>query len=134
MVFEEPETAQVMAKDILREENRSREIIHDPRENVWRLEDYSDEGERRLPHNGIKHGSINKNTYTIMSGNPLSAKAQCHWELSIGREGWDILLVTNSDMSSDKDNFYVSNRLTAYYNDEEYFDKTWQKTIPRNFQ
>src|SRR5699024_8756327 len=65
--FGKPESAPVMEREILRSENRTRQVIHETITNQWKLEDYSDEGERRLPHNGIKHGSKNKNIYSIES-------------------------------------------------------------------
>lgn len=132
--FATPETSQVIDREILRKENRTREIKHNTLTDTWKLEDYSDEGERLLPHNGLKHGSKNKNIYSIQSGNPLSAKAECYWEMTIGREGWDIKLSTDSEMTSDKQNFYLKNTLTAFHNEEQCFQKTWEKTIPRNYQ
>ncbi len=132
--FEEPETAQVMERKILREENRTREITHNTLTDTWKLVDYSDEGERILLGNELKHGSKNKNIYSIQSGNPLSAKAECHWEMTIGREGWEILLLTDSEMTSDEQNFYLTNTLTAFHNEAQCFQKTWEKTIPRNYQ
>src|SRR5699024_3674083 len=101
----------------------------------WKLEDFSDEGERILLSNGIRHGSINKNTYTIKSGDPLSAKVECDWELTVGRgKDWNTKLVTNSVMTSDKDYFYLENTLLAYLNDEEFFERTWKEKIARDFQ
>ncbi len=133
--FEQPEIAQVIDREIVREENRTRDITHNTITNEWILEDYSDEGERILPMNGIRHGSKNKNTYTIKSGEPLSAKAVCEWELTVGRdEDWNTKLVTYSVMTSDKHNFYLENTLTAFLNEEEIFNKTWTKEVPRDFQ
>ncbi|MFB4168307.1 CocE/NonD family hydrolase [Virgibacillus sp. JSM 102003] len=132
--FDSPETAQVIDREILRTENRTRNISHNTITNVWQLEDFSDEGERLLPHNGLKHGSLNKNTYTIQSGNPLAAKAQCEWELTVGREDWEVKLITNSEMTSDHDTFYLTNTMTAFHNGEQCFQNTWNKEIPRVYQ
>lgn len=132
--FNSPEIAQVMDREILREGNRTRSISHNTIAEEWKLEDYSDEGERLLPINGIKHGSTNKNTYTIKSNDPLSANIKCDWELSVGREGWETKLETNSEMTSDEDTFFVTNTIVAYLNDEEIFRKTWTIDIPRDYQ
>ncbi|MUV37239.1 putative serine esterase [Lentibacillus sp. JNUCC-1] len=132
--FETSETAPVIDREILREETRNREVSHNTITNEWKLEDYSDEGERLLPHNGIKHGSINKNTYYITSGDPLSARVTCDWEMTVGREGWDIKILTHSEMTSDETDFHLVNTLTAYHNGEHFFSRTWNKTIPRDFQ
>lgn len=132
--FDTPEIAQVIDRDVLREGNRTRNITHNTITDKWTLEDFSDEGERLLPHNGIRHGSINKNTYTISAGDPLSAQVDCTWEMVVGRKGWETKLFTHSQMTSDAKSFYLSNTMTAYYNGEKEFNKTWKKEIPRNFQ
>lgn len=134
ITFEAPETAQVIEREIVREETRTREVIHNTILDEWKLVDFSDEGERLLLFNGIRHGSENKNTYIIRSNDPLSASVQCEWELTVGRDDWETKLVTCSVMTSDEDNFYVTNTLTAYYNGEEYFNRTWKKEIRRDFQ
>jgi len=132
--FQMPETAQVIDKEIRREENRTREITHNTITDEWKLTDFSDEGERELPKNGLIHGSINKNTYTIKSGDPLSANVQCEWELTVGRKDWDTKLITHSEMTSDLTTFYLKNKMVAFYNGEEIFTKTWEEEIPRHFQ
>lgn len=132
--FQMPETAPVIDKEIRREENRTREVTHNTITNEWKLTDFSDEGERELPMNGLIHGSINKNTYTIKAGDPLSAKAQCEWELTVGRKDWETKLITHSEMTSDVTTFYLKNKMVALYNGEEFFTKTWEEEIPRHFQ
>ncbi|WP_101842065.1 CocE/NonD family hydrolase [Halobacillus sp. Marseille-P3879] len=130
--FDAPETAQVMDREIIRKERRTRSITHQPIENEWKLEDFSDEGKRKLPSNGVEYGSINKNTYTIKENDPLSAHAECEWELTVGRDDWQTKLVTHSEMKSDETSFYLTNIMTAYENENKIFNKTWQEVIPRD--
>ncbi len=134
VTFENPEIAPVIDREIIREENRTRTVSHQTITDEWKLEDYSDEGERLLPHNGIKHGSKNKNTFRVIAGDPLSAKITCEWEMVVGRKGWETEIFTHSEMTSDLENFYLTNTITAYYNGEKEFMRTWNKEIPRNFQ
>lgn len=131
--FEAPETAEIMEKEILRAEKRTREVRHDLINGIWKLEDFSDEGERRLPHNGMEYGSTNANTFTIEEKNPLSARVQCDWELKLGRADWQTKLVSSSEMTSDETTFFLTNILTAYENEEEVFHKEWKTEIPRDF-
>ncbi|WP_138418786.1 CocE/NonD family hydrolase [Aquibacillus sediminis] len=131
--FDVPETAPVMDKEILRTENRTREVIHDPVNGTWRLEDFSDEGQRKLPSNGLEYGSINKNTFAIAENDPLAARVTCEWELTVGRDDWQTKLETYSDMTSDETNFYIVNTVTAYENEKQVFTKTWKKEIRRDF-
>ncbi|WP_205677303.1 CocE/NonD family hydrolase [Aquibacillus halophilus] len=131
--FGPPETAPVMEIEVLREEKRTREIRHDLINGVWKLEDFSDEGERKLLHNGVEHGSINYNTFKIKENEPLSAHVQCEWELKVGRGDWQTKLVSVSEMTSDESLFYLINTLTAYEGEQEIFHKTWKTEIPRDF-
>ncbi|KKB35479.1 CocE/NonD family hydrolase [Bacillus thermotolerans] len=131
--FERPETAQVIEREILRKEKRTREVSHDLINGVWTLHDFSDEGERRLLSNGIEHGSVNRNTFTIKENDPLSARVQCEWELTVGRGDWQTKLESYSDMTSDETTFYLTNTLIAYESDKEVFKKTWKTEIPRDF-
>ena len=132
--FEAPEIAPVIEKEVRRKETRTREITHNTIMDEWKLKDFSDEGERKLHMNGLIHGSKNTNTYTIKSGDPLSARVQCEWELRVGREDWDTKLLTTSEMTSDLTTFYLKNKMVALYNGEEIFSKTWKEEIPRNYQ
>lgn len=131
--FDSPETAPIMDREVLRKEARTYDIIHQPIDQIWKVVDYSDEGSRRLPDNGIEYGSINKNTYTIKENDPLSAHVKCEWELTIGRGDWQTKLITNSEMSSDLEHFYLVNTVTAYENDTEVTTKTWKTKIARDF-
>lgn len=133
--FGAPEIAQVIERDIVREEERTRQVTHNTITDEWKLEDLSDEGERILLTNGIKHGSLNKNTYRITSGDPLSAQVVCEWELTVGRgDDWQTKLMTNSAMTSDVNYFYLENTLIAYLNEEKFFERTWSEKIARDFQ
>ncbi|ENH95825.1 peptidase S15 [Gracilibacillus halophilus YIM-C55.5] len=131
--FQVPETSPVIDKEVLRAEERTREVRHDLINGIWKLEDYSDEGERKLVTNGIEHGSKNKNTFMIQENDPLSATITCEWELKVGRDDWQTRIESFSEMTSDETTFYVINRMTAYENDEEIFQKEWKEEIPRDF-
>lgn len=131
--FQHPETAAVMEREILREANRTREIRHNTITNVWTLDDFSDEGARMLPSNGVEYGSTNRNIYTIEEGNPLSATVQCDWTLTLGRGEWQTSLESVSIMTADENQFYLTNHLIAYEGDKEVFNKVWKKEIPRDF-
>jgi len=131
--FEHPETAAVMERVILREANRTREIRHNTITDVWTLDDFSDEGARMLPSNGIEYGSTNRNVYSVREEDPQSAKVQCDWTLTVGRGEWQTSLKSTSIMTADDEQFYVTNELIAYEGETEVFNKTWKIAVPRDF-
>ncbi|MET3575617.1 CocE/NonD family hydrolase [Bhargavaea ullalensis] len=131
--FKPAETAPVLEREIMREANRTRTISKDVVSGAWVLDDYSDEGKRRLPSNGLEYGSTNRNVWTILEDDPLSARCDCDWTVDVGRGEWQTHVATKSSMTADKDNFHLYNRVTAFEGDEQVFDKEWNKTVPRDF-
>ncbi len=132
-IFDIAETAPIIEREVLRQEERSLNIVHAPIDSTWQVIDYSDEGSRKLSGNGVEHGSINKNVYTIKENDPLSATAECFWELTVGRDTWQTKVETYSKMSSDADNFYLTHTIKAFENDQEVASNKWENTIPRDF-
>ena len=131
--FQIAETAEVIEREILRKEKRTREVRHDLVNGIWKLEDFSDEGERKLLTNGVEHGSKNKNTFIIKENDPLAATAICEWELKVGRDDWQTKVESYSEMTSDETTFYLTNTLVAFENEKEVFRNTWKKEVPRDF-
>lgn len=131
--FDNPETSDIIGREIIRTENRTRKVSHDLVNGIWTLEDLSDEGERRLLSNNMNYGSINKNAYIIKENDPTSAAVKCEWELKVGKDKWQTKLKADSEMSCDKTKFYLTNTMIAFENDEEIFNKTWKTEIIRDF-
>ena len=131
--FERPETAAVMEREVLRESGRTREIRHNTVTNEWILDDFSDEGCRRLPANGLEYGSTNQNIYRIKEGDPLSASVQCDWTLTVGRGEWQTRLESTSTMKADEEKFYVSSQLRALEGDVVVYDTTRNFEVERDF-
>lgn len=129
--FAFPEAAQVAKREILREETRTRKVQYDLIDGVWILDDYSDEGERRLIQNGVVYGSTNRNIYTIKENNPLSAFVRCEWNITVGRNDWRTNVKTLSTMKADENNFYLENELWAFEGEQEVFHKEWKCEVPR---
>lgn len=132
--FQVPEAAPVTEKEVLRDEKRERTIRYDLLNKEWILDDFSDEGARKIVQNGVEYGSANRNVYSIKENDPLSAKATCEWSLTVGRGEWQTRLETYSLMTSDETYFYLQNVVTAFESDQEIFTKTWNKKIKRDFQ
>lgn len=134
--FDAPEITKPIKEKVLRKESRSRQVVWDVAKDEWRIDDRSDEGKRRLcsTANGIEFGSINWNKWTIKRGDPLSAYNECIWELTIGRGDWQIKLDCFSSMKSDRQNFYLRNKIKAYENEKLVFQQDWLDTVSRYFQ
>lgn len=130
--FQPAETYEVLEREILREAGRTRDVKSNILTGEWILDDYSDEGCRRLPSNGMEYGSTNRNVFKITEGDPLSAEVQCDWTLTLGRGEWQTALESTSKMSADEEYFYLMNHLIGYEGEEEVFNKVWETKVKRD--
>lgn len=130
-----PEALEPCAREILREERRTRKIVYDYIAGTWTIDDFSDEGKRAIVSNGAELGSWNKNQWVVKENDPLSAYNQCDWELTVGRseDDWQVKLLTRSSMRADEGHFYLENELEAFENDEKVFEKKWEHKIARDY-
>jgi mRNA degradation ribonuclease J1/J2 len=116
----------------LRSEESTRKITYDVTTGRLQMIDRVDDGRKRLSYNGIVYDSILVNTYSIIEGEPLSARAQCDREIEISRESWQTRVETHSVMTSDAGHFYLTNVLDAYEGQVQVFTKSWTRVIPRD--
>lgn len=93
----------------------------------------TDSGNQRFP-DGLSLWDVALDQFEIMEHNPLSAQATSKRTRTLGRGDWQVRIITHSEMTSDATNFYVYNHLTAYEGDQTFFERVWNKTIPRDFQ
>lgn len=130
---ENAETAQPLEKIIHREGSRTRNIIKKLTTDEWVLDDFSDEGLRTLTDMNITYGTTNRNVYTIREGDPLSAKVECDWTVTVKDDDIDTEVETKSVMYCDEDYYYLTNELTAYNAGVKCFGRTWDKKVPRYY-
>jgi putative CocE/NonD family hydrolase len=81
---------------------------------------------------GLIYTEQGGDTFSIIEGDPLSAKADSAWTISISRGDWRTRVETRSVFTSDPGTFHVTNSLDAYEGNARVFAKTWHKTIPRD--
>lgn len=125
--FPKSESVKPIDREIVREESRSRNIIHDIVNNIWTIDDFSDEGERKIE--GLIMGSKNWNEWKIGGIPSTNSK----WELTLKKPNWEILIKTDSLMTVDQGNYILKNHLIAYENNQQVFEKDWSTTIKRDF-
>ena len=53
--------------------------------------------------------------------------------MKFGNENVETEIFTESEMSGDLDNFHLKESLTVQLNDETFFEKSWESSIPRIF-
>jgi hypothetical protein len=130
--FDLPEGTPRLAIETFRTASQTRALKQDLVSGHFELTQHNDDGHLRFADSGLEHDAIHTTTYTIVEGDPLSASVRCTWKISIGCAAWRTTIKTNSHMTADATNFYVSNVLDAYEGQTRIFTKTWYFKVARD--
>jgi uncharacterized protein len=129
--FAEPEGAAPMEFDSLRPDSSTRSFHYDAGSGRLELVERTDDGRNLIHANGVIYDSTITNTYSIVEGQPLSARAQCNRAIEISRDDWQTRVETSSVMTADADFFLLTNVLDAYEGAVRIFTKSWTCKIAR---
>jgi hypothetical protein len=128
--FESPEGAPMLEYESLRPEDGTRTFTYDVTRGRLQMSDRIDDGRNRLS-NGIIYDSVITNSFSILEGQPTSARVECQRQIEISRGDWQTRVETSSVMTSDHDHFYLTNVLDAYEGQVRVFTKSWTRKIRR---
>jgi predicted acyl esterase len=88
-------------------------------------------GSRRIVASGLEYAESGGDAFTILEGDPLSARARSEWTIAIGRGPWQTRVETASELTAGPDTFTLVNELRAFEGDGEVFHRAWHAEIPR---
>ncbi|HSB00198.1 MAG TPA: CocE/NonD family hydrolase C-terminal non-catalytic domain-containing protein, partial [Anaerolineales bacterium] len=128
--FDAPEGAPMLEYESLRPEDGTRTFTYDVTKGQLQMADRIDDGRNQLS-NGIIYDSVITNIFSIVEGQPASARVECKRQIEISRGDWVTRVETSSLMTSDKDHFYLTNVLDAYEGQVRVFTKSWTRKIRR---
>ncbi len=97
------------------------------------LETFDDYGKTRDPYHRMIVGSHVHQHYSIHPDAPETARQETKWNFTFERNEWSVEINTESVMTCDENNFYLTRKLRAYegVNKSEVLTKDWSETIPR---
>ncbi len=130
--FDMPEGAPMLDFESLRPEDANRTFAYDVVKRQLQMTDWIDDGRNRLS-NGIIYDSVITNAFSIVEGQPTSARVECRRQIEISRADWVTRVETLSVMTSDKDHFHLTNVLDAYEGQVRVFTKSWTRKIRREW-
>jgi len=110
----------------------TREITHDAETGRWTLLVDRIRGRRQVGGRDLEVERGQTDVYTIVDGDPLSARVECSRVMGLAREAWCAHVETKSEMSSDADAFLLRHRLEAYENGKLLFSREREVRIPRD--
>ena len=90
------------------------------------------EGFRLLTGDRLDYTTVDRDTFVIVEGEPLSAAAQCDRTVVVSRDAWHTRVETHSTMSADALQFHLTNAIDAYEGNVRVFAKTWSTSIDRD--
>lgn len=88
-------------------------------------------GSRRLP-DGLEYSERAQDRFSIVQGDPLSARVTCTWEMNVGRGDWRTRVATTSTMTATATHFVVVNTLEAFEGSTRVFAQSRSSEIPRD--
>jgi hypothetical protein len=130
--FDEPEGSAPLEVEILRSGSRQRSYELITNSQLHKLIDHLDDGRQRFVATGLEVESIKTDTWSMIEGDPLSAKAQNEWLIAFRRGEWSTRIETNSILTADAETFHVTNSLDAYEGETRIFSKTWHFSVARD--
>jgi hypothetical protein len=129
--FDDPEGAPMLEFESLRPEDANRTFTYDVVKKHLQMVDRIDDGRNRLS-NGIIFDSVITNSFSILEGQPTSARVECKRQIGISRGDWVTRVETSSVMTSDGDYFHLTNILDAFEGPVRVFTKSWTSKIRRD--
>jgi hypothetical protein len=130
--FGEPEESEPIKTELLRPGPAGRTLTHDL--STGRVDlayDWQVGGLVRLP-NGLEVEDRNLTVFSIVEGDPLSARVRCETAGAIGRGEWRTRCESVSEMTCDAQSFHVQCTVRAWEGEKPAFERTWKRTFPRD--
>ncbi|MFF0163869.1 CocE/NonD family hydrolase [Streptomyces sp. NPDC005263] len=132
--FEEPEQALPMpvTYDTPPDPRPERLVTHDVAKSEWTLEVDPGYGGSRTYPDGLRYEESARETYTIRTDDPLSARAVSEWRIRLRRgDDWDAEIMTRTELRATAAEFIMDSRIEARGNGETVAERSWHRTTPR---
>jgi putative CocE/NonD family hydrolase len=127
--FPEPEIAPPLAAED--EPSRARRIVRDLASGSWRLEQDVVEW-TRLRESGLVFGERGSDVFTIVEGDPLSARIDRHYRHELQRGSWRVACETRTSLSATATDFILGTELEVFEGDERVHRLERTISIPRD--
>ncbi len=92
-----------------------------------------DTGLNEHPQTGLATRECRRETWAIVPDDPLSMTGNCHWTTEAKRQGWSVRTECRASMRATATDWLISARVTAFEDEKQVFEKSFDKRIPRDF-
>lgn len=108
-----------------------REVKYEPQSESWTLTVDPNYGGNRIYPDGLQFGEDALERYSISGNDPLTAKAESRWNVSLQREDWGVRIETHATVTADADHYLLHNEVRTFKDEQLFFEKTFEKRISR---
>ncbi len=129
--FADPVSAPPPSHEYVAPASGSRNVRHDIHSGLVELDARSDSGKIRFEDIDLTFGSMNSQLYSIVEGDPLSARIEYKASFSFYREGWEVQTESKLVTTCDAENFNLEGWISAHEAGERVFSRRWDVKIPR---
>ena len=129
--FAEAQAAPAVELEQLSKPFNKRDLTRDQATGETRLHIVDDFGRSTIVEHGLTTWSCGRENYSILPGDPLSARQDCHWTEESARGDWKVRTETHSTMTATKTHWHVTGTLEAYENDKQILVRTWDRKVRR---
>jgi hypothetical protein len=132
--FLAPEGAPALAHEVVALPTSRRELRLDlaSGRQVLRWDHDPLRGVRRRLGDGLEFETRGTDSYSILAGAPLSARARSRWVLRLARDDWRIRIEATGVLTASERLFRARTTLRAHVGEEETFTNAWTALIPRD--
>jgi len=110
----------------------SRTVAHDARSGRTTLVLDRIRGRRHAREDDLEVEGSQRDVFTIVEGDPLSAAVECERSMQMHREGWSARVETHSTMTADLEVFRLVTLVEAYENGERIYSRERSFEVPRD--
>ncbi|WP_312527912.1 CocE/NonD family hydrolase [Paracoccus sp. (in: a-proteobacteria)] len=111
----------------------SRRVIRDLGTGRTEYHIHDDSGLTEVPGIGMIHGEVRDEVWSITLGDPLSMRGHCRWTIQMQRGDWAVRTLSEAWMECSATDWILRAKVTAWEGDEIVSERSFERTIPRNF-
>ncbi|MGN9758335.1 CocE/NonD family hydrolase [Streptomyces sp. SD31] len=130
--FDEPEGTPPLPTHQLTPSDERWEVKRDLVGYHAELEIVKDRGTVRFDGIDLEAGRRAYERYASIADDFTSVTGESTWTMRFHRGDWDVRVVTHTELSCDRENFFVDATLDAYEADRRVFSRTWNERVPRD--
>ena len=129
--FDVPESAPPLpVRSAAVDTSRERTVRYDVATGTWEIETEPNYGGSRTYPDGLVYEETGHDGYRITEGDPLSARAESTWDITMTRGDWSVRIHTHSTISATREHFLTTNEIHCE-TDGEPTTYSWSAELPR---